>query len=56
MSKARRREQASKRTRNVEMGMAFIELRQGSRTSPHRNKAKYARSDYRRDRQKGFAY
>jgi hypothetical protein len=41
-----RREQASKHTfRNEDLGRAMIELRQGSRTSPHRNKKKYSRRD-----------
>ena len=61
MSKSRRRTQASKRDRalgmgNLEMGMAFVELRKGSRTSPHRDRSKYERNDFRRDSQKGFAY
>ena len=54
MSKVRRREQASKRARNQEMGMAFVELRKGSRTSPHRNMTKYDRKDYRREVQRGI--
>ena len=56
MSKQQRRAQASKRNRNLEMGMAFVELRKGSRTSPHRDRSKYERNDFRRDSQKGFAY
>ena len=56
MSKVRRREQASKRARqqqnsNVEMRDAFIELRKGSRTAPHRNMTKYSRNDYKNSRQ-----
>lgn len=54
MSKQRRRAQASKRDRNLEMGMAFVELRKGSRTSPHRDHSKYERNDFRRRSQKGF--
>lgn len=54
MGKSKRREQASKRVRNEEMGAAFIELRKGSRTSPHRNKTKYSRGDYRREAQRGW--
>ena len=53
MSKRNRREQASKRDRNEAMGMAFIELRKGSRTEPHRNKARYNRNDYRNQAQRG---
>lgn len=53
------REQASKRARavqngNTEMRDGFIELRKGSRTSPHRNLTKYDRKDYRRDAQRGI--
>lgn len=54
MGKANRRVQASKRQRNIDsMGQAFIELRKGSRTSPHRNMSRYDRNDYRRDSQNG---
>lgn len=58
MAKSKRRPQASKadRVRNEDMGKAFIELRQGSRTSPHRNRAKYERNDFRREAQRGFVY
>lgn len=48
-----RREQASKRVRNEAMGEAFRELRKGSRTSPHRDRSKYNRSDYRNKAQRG---
>lgn len=54
MGKANRRVQASKRQRNIDsMGQAFIELRKGSRTSPHRNLSKYSRADYRNASQRG---
>lgn len=39
--------------RNEGMGEAFRELRQGSRTSPHRNRKKYNRNDNRKVMQKG---
>lgn len=49
MSKNMKRQQASKRVRHGvgpdSMGRAFIELRQGSRTSPHRDKTVYSRRD-----------
>lgn len=46
MGKNRKRVQASKGpVRNEEMGRAFIELRKGSRTSPHRDRSKYSRRD-----------
>lgn len=54
MSKSNRREQASKRVRNEAMGEAFRELRKGSTAQPHRNKAKYDRKDYRREKQRGW--
>ena len=52
MSKNQKRVQASKRVRGVgpdAMGRAFIELRKGSRTSPHRDRTVYNRNDYRWD-------
>lgn len=54
----RRRPQATKgktikKTHLPEMGEAFRELRQGSRTSPHRNLARYERNDYRAQAQNG---
>jgi hypothetical protein len=39
----KRKPQKPKGDRNEALGRAFIELRQGSRTTPHRNKAKYTR-------------
>jgi hypothetical protein len=47
-----KRVQASKRVRGQgpdNMGRAFIELRKGSRTSPHRDKTVYNRNDFRFD-------
>jgi hypothetical protein len=52
MGKSNRRVQASKRVRGQgpdNIGRAFIELRKGSRTSPHRNRARYSRNDFRFD-------
>ncbi len=53
MGKAKgKRVQASKRVRGQgpdAMGRAFIELRQGSRTSPHRDRTTYSRADFRFD-------
>lgn len=48
MGKPNRRAQASKRVRGQgpdAMGRAFIELRKGSRTSPHRDRTVYSRRD-----------
>ena len=39
--------------RNEALGDAMRELRQGSRTSRHRNKTKYSRNDYRKQAQRG---
>ena len=41
------------KTRNKPMHEAMVELRQGSRTSPHRNRARYNRNDWRRQAQSG---
>jgi len=51
-NKHRKRAQRPK-DRNYEMGRAFIELRQGSRTEPHRNRARYDRNDFRVNAQRG---
>jgi hypothetical protein len=54
MGKAKgKRVQASKRIRHGvgpdSMGRAFIELRQGSRAQPHRDRTVYNRNDFRYD-------
>ena len=47
---ARGRRGQSPKVRNEAMGEAFRELRQGSRTSPHRNKAREIKvTGYRED-------
>lgn len=55
MNKNRKRPQAQKTNRhaNPEMHRAMVELRQGSRTQPHRNRARYDRNDFRTQSQKG---
>lgn len=55
MATKRKRPQAPKNNRhaNPDMHRAMVELRQGSRTSPHRNRARYERNDYRNQSQRG---
>lgn len=54
MSKGKRPQaQKINRHANPEMHRAMVELRQGSRTDPHRNRARYSRSDFRNQRQRG---
>lgn len=49
-----RRPQAQKpRYANPAMHEAMVELRQGSRTSPHRLKNREERQDFRKQRQRG---
>ena len=42
-----------RKVENKELGDAMRELRQGSRTTPHRNRAKYRRADQRNAMQRG---
>lgn len=44
----------SRNIQNKELGDAMRELRQGSRTSKHRNRAKYRRADWRNTAQRGM--
>lgn len=48
-----RRPQRPKDTGNRAMYDAFLELRQSSAAEPHRNRARYARTDERNMRQRG---
>jgi len=57
MNKNRKRPQAQKPryipTANTAMHEAMVELRQGSRTQPHRLKNREERQDFRKQRQRG---
>lgn len=46
-----RRAQAPKMNGNIELARAMQGLRQSSAAQPHRNRSRYDRNDYRRDRQ-----
>lgn len=56
MRKHRKRPQAQKQNRhaNPEMAAAMRELRQGSRTQPHRLRNREERTEVRRMRQRGW--
>lgn len=45
--------QAPKLGGNIEMARAMQGLRRSSAAEPHRNRARYSRNDYRRNKQKG---